>query len=140
MSKRGQKSQGFTLLELLVVIIIIGVLASVALPQFGKAVDRAREAEASNVLGAILNAEFVYYQENNKFTGTLTDLVVGVNPMKDWATPTIGTGALGASPATVTITTGGTGGTHTHTGGAAAHQVVATIDNNSAKTITWTRP
>jgi prepilin-type N-terminal cleavage/methylation domain-containing protein len=130
--------KGFTLLELLVVIIIIGVLASVALPQFGKAVDRAREAEAANILGAILNAEFVYFQENNKFTATLTDLVVGVPTMKDWVTPTVTTGTAGASPATVTIKTTTTG-THTH-GSADDHKVVGTVTDTSVKTITWTRP
>ena len=44
---------GFTLLELLVVIIIVGVLASVAMPLLFRNIERARAAEALNVIGLI---------------------------------------------------------------------------------------
>ncbi|MBF0521840.1 MAG: prepilin-type N-terminal cleavage/methylation domain-containing protein [Candidatus Omnitrophica bacterium] len=45
--------KGFTLLELIIVIIIIGVLASMALPRFFKTVEFSRSAEALNSLGTI---------------------------------------------------------------------------------------
>ncbi|MBI3318341.1 MAG: prepilin-type N-terminal cleavage/methylation domain-containing protein [Candidatus Omnitrophica bacterium] len=73
-------NHGFTLLELLVVVIIIGVLASVAIPQFGRAIERARIAEANNILGAIATAEALYYQEQNgtAYTSSAGELLVDI--------------------------------------------------------------
>ncbi|MDD5195540.1 MAG: prepilin-type N-terminal cleavage/methylation domain-containing protein [Candidatus Omnitrophica bacterium] len=51
--------KGFTLLELLIVIIIIGILAIFALPQFFNTADVAKNTKAKQVLGEIRSAEVI---------------------------------------------------------------------------------
>jgi type IV pilus assembly protein PilE len=55
--------KGFTLLELVVVIIIIGILATLAITQYGRVTERSRGAEARAILGFIRKQALSYYLE-----------------------------------------------------------------------------
>jgi len=55
--------KAFTLIELLIVIIIIGILATIAIPQYQKMVRRAKISGAIPKLKQIIDAEQVYYME-----------------------------------------------------------------------------
>ena len=50
LSKKNKKPNGFTLIELMVVVAIVGVLTAVGLPQLSKAQDRAKDAAATATL------------------------------------------------------------------------------------------
>ena len=54
------KRSGFTLIELIVVVIVIGILATLAVPQYLKATERAKSAKARHALGVIAQAEKLF--------------------------------------------------------------------------------
>ncbi|MCX5701416.1 MAG: prepilin-type N-terminal cleavage/methylation domain-containing protein [Candidatus Omnitrophica bacterium] len=68
--------RGFTLLELVVVIIIIGILATLGFTQYGKVIEKGRIAEARMVLGAIRSAQEAYKQEYGAYNATAGNLQV----------------------------------------------------------------
>ena len=70
--------EGFTLMELLVVVLIIGILAGVALPQYETAVLKSKMNSIVPLVRAIKNANEVYYMANGKYTDNLNDLDISI--------------------------------------------------------------
>ena len=68
------QTQGFTLLELLIVIFILGILAAIALPSFLRMADRAREVEAIERINYLNKNQQSYYLENSIFTRSIDSL------------------------------------------------------------------
>lgn len=61
------KTKGFTLVELLIVIIIVTILSAVAIPTYIKTVEKARSEEAITNLKLIYDAEGIYRLENDVY-------------------------------------------------------------------------
>lgn len=61
------KDNAFTLIELLVVVLIIGILASIALPQYDKAVLKSRTAQCVLTLHTVDTAQEVHWLENGTY-------------------------------------------------------------------------
>ena len=70
------KNKAFTLVELLVAILIIGILAAIAYPQYQKAVLKSRYAVLKNITRAIADAQEIYYIENGVYASRLDELSV----------------------------------------------------------------
>jgi type IV pilus assembly protein PilA len=72
-----KNKKGFTLIELMIVVAIIGILAAIAIPDFLKFQAKAKQSEAKQNLGAIFTTQVAYFGENNTFgsgTNCFTDI------------------------------------------------------------------
>jgi type IV pilus assembly protein PilA len=74
MNHFSPKSKGFTLLELMVVVAIVGVLAKIGTNVYSKAVSKARQSEAKIALSAIYSAEMTYFSEFYSYIACLRQI------------------------------------------------------------------
>ena len=59
--------KGFTLIELMIVVVIIGILAALAIPRFMKATAKSKQSEAKQLLKQIYTMQHTYRQANNTY-------------------------------------------------------------------------
>ncbi len=98
------KREGFTLMELLIVVILLGVLAGIAVPTMQKATEQGFKREALDVLLTIYSAERAYLVKEDAYHGPLDPCGGGLICMAEWRT--IGMddpNALQASPVTFSV-------------------------------------
>jgi prepilin-type N-terminal cleavage/methylation domain-containing protein len=103
--------KGFTLVELAVVIVIIGVLAAFGVPRFLKSVERSKASEAFAYLAAVRGAQERYIAKEGKYATTIGDLDIVQSSMKYFKESDGTTDVTGAT----TMTTTSAGGVPTWT-------------------------
>ncbi len=69
--------KGFTLIELMIVVAIIGILAAIAIPKFAELITKSKESSAKGTLGAVRSAITIYYSDTEGYfpLGASTNLV-----------------------------------------------------------------
>lgn len=102
----SRKEHGFTLIELVVVLAIIGILIAAAVPLYLGARMKSHKAEASNALQEIKTMEWAYYEQFNTFVnGTLPSIGFTAPNSANW-TYAVGTGTAASVVATAAGSTG----------------------------------
>ena len=75
LSKMQNREEGFTLIELMIVIAIIGILAAIAIPQFSAYRTRSFNSAAQSDLRNFATAQEAFFVDNQRYCGTAADLV-----------------------------------------------------------------
>ena len=98
------KKRGFTLVELAVVVVIIGVLAAFAVPRFIASVERSKAAEAFNYLSAIQAAQERYHARQSIYATVIADLDIKFTAPKYFTVGTVAAGSTGSLEDSWTLT------------------------------------
>ena len=137
MTKNGgafRSQRGFTLVELMIVVIIIGILTAVGVVLYIGYVRDAKAASAQATIGTIVNAEKIYHQLHSSFvdvadfTVVPNDLNIDVRDATQYWTLTI----TGADPGKFTATATGKAGTD-------YANIVVTLAYDMAADEVWTK-
>ena len=87
------KKSGFTLVELAVVVVIIGVLAAFAVPRFMASVERSKAAEAYNYLASVQAAQERYHARQGTYAATVADLDIKLTTPKYFTVGAVSAGS-----------------------------------------------
>ena len=108
-----KQSKGFTLLELMIVIAIIGIVASIAIPAYTGYIKTARISEAKTNIAALKLAQEEYFLENNNYFEGANAGEIKTNSGSLWA---VTAGESGTPLFDYAVTASTTGYTATATG------------------------
>lgn len=98
---RVSRQCGFTLIEMMVVVAIIGILTVIAIPNFLRYQAQTRQAEAKTNLGGIFVAELAYYGENSRF-GSFSEIIYSLTGLSNRYTYRSGAAGAAGGPSSGT--------------------------------------
>lgn len=93
--KKAITKSGFTLVELAVVIVIIGVLSAFVVPRFRSSVERSKAAEAFNFLSCVQTAQECYNAKWGTYAGDVNDLDIRFNTPRYFIVNVVAAGGTG---------------------------------------------
>ena len=102
-----KRPDGFTLIEMMIVVTAIGIMAAIAIPRYLEVSEKGRFAEAKSILSALRDAQVRYMSQNEHFTNVIGDLDTPVSGLRYFTVNIAGTNtatAVAQLPATVVAT------------------------------------
>ena len=87
--KRGNRD-GFSLVELLVALMTLGIIAAIALPAYTKNVRKGHQAEAQRILTSLAQTEEIYRFQYGSYTATINPNLTNLGWVNDSAGPSVG--------------------------------------------------
>ncbi|MBI4386183.1 MAG: prepilin-type N-terminal cleavage/methylation domain-containing protein [Elusimicrobia bacterium] len=142
MRKAG--SFGFTLIELMIVVAIIGILAAIAIPKFGQLVNKSKEGATKGSLGALRSALSIYYGDmEGTYPSTIEGLTISgkyLTALPFAKTPGYHADSDGevADSGVLAVTDAGGWAYNNQTGDANFGTVWVNCTHTDAKSTTWT--
>lgn len=103
-----RNSKGFTLIELMIVVVIIGILAAIAIPKFTEVSKNAKQSEADPTLKQISTLQESYHQRYDIYQADITKLSGYENPQAKYFDFTVTAGTTTAMCAKATPNAAGT--------------------------------
>ena len=95
MLRKAKDQKGFTLVELAIVIVIIGVLASFGVPRFRDAVERSKAGESVNYLSAVRASMARFHAREATYAADLADLDIAIPAPKYFTVGAVAAGTTG---------------------------------------------
>ena len=101
-----KRNQGFTLIEVMIVVVIVAILAAVAIPSYQNSIQKTRRADAKEALTRVAASEERYFFTNNEYTAVGTSVGLPSNgestdghyTIKIYTTAGTGTDKCGTAP------------------------------------------
>lgn len=79
--KTASKAAGFTLMEVMIVVVIVGILMAVAVPAYNSSLEKGRRADAKAALLDAANRQEQFMLDRSTYTLNMTELGFGADPM-----------------------------------------------------------